>query len=112
MLLPIFRKSLQLTAFINFEFFVIKIVKIYLIRITFLISDDDDDESIFCYGRLALFPAGTIDPHYRKSATHREQDLKLRRTCVQTYLIEVVQYTLFYKQRFFSIQSQCCLTFS
>ena len=94
MLLSIFRKSLQLTAFINFEFFVIKIFKIYLIRITFLISDDDD-ESIFCYGRLALFPAGTIDPHYCKSATHREQDLKLRRTCVQTYLIEVVQYTLF-----------------
>ena len=81
MLLSIFIKSLQLTAFINFEFFVIKIFKIYLIRITFLISDDDD-ESIFCYGRLALFPGGTIDPHYCKSATHREQDLKLRRTCV------------------------------
>ena len=75
MLLSIFRKSLQLTAFINFEFFVIKIVKIYLIRITFLISDDDDDESIFCYGRLALFPAGTIDPHYCKSAQNLCSDL-------------------------------------
>ena len=42
---------------------------------------------------LALFPAGNIvtDPHHRESPTCREQDLNLRRTCVQALLNEVAQ---------------------
>ena len=42
---------------------------------------------------FALFLVGTIarDPYHLKSPIRREQDLNLRRTWVQTLLIEVVQ---------------------
>ena len=43
---------------------------------------------------LALFPAGIIvrDSHNRESPTHRKQGLKLRRSLIQGYLNEVVQW--------------------
>ena len=47
--------------------------------------DDDDDEFFAVWltaeRRLALFPNGTIvrDPNHRKSPTHYEQGLELRR---------------------------------
>ena len=43
---------------------------------------------------LALFPAGTIvrDPHHRESPTSCEEDFNLRRTLVQAFRNEVVQY--------------------
>ena len=44
--------------------------------------------------RLALFLTGTIarDTHHCESPTCREQDLNLRRICVQALLNEVVHY--------------------
>ena len=39
---------------------------------------------------LALFPAGTIANHHRKSPTRRKQDFNLRRTWVQVLLNEVI----------------------
>ena len=60
-------------------------------------DDDYDDELILWYGWLtkdvALFSAGTTvrDPYHCKSPTHREQDLNLCRTWVQTMMNEVVQ---------------------
>ena len=43
--------------------------------------------------RLALFPSWTTgrNPHHHEYLTRREQDLNLRRTCVQAVLNEVVQ---------------------
>ena len=60
-------------------------------------DDDDDDDELFCgivdwRKTFSLFPVENIvrDPHYRKSPTHRAQDLNVRRTWVQAFLNEVV----------------------
>ena len=74
----------------NFIFKKTDINKIMSSEVIKLSLFDDDDDEFFAVWltdkrRLALFPAGTIvrDPNHRKSPTHCEQGLKLRRNWVQ-----------------------------